>query len=127
MRRKMFQLGFIVCVCLLAVAACNKSDDSNTGGSSSGTGGGGTTTPNTVTISSSAFGPSSLSVQVGTVVTWKNNDAIPHTATSNNGTTFNTGNIAPGGSATYTATTAGTFPYHCEVHPGMTATLIVTP
>lgn len=126
MKNKVFQLALVSCM-FLAVAGCSKSNDTTAGGSSTSSGSGGTTTPNTITISGSAFGPSSLSVKVGTVVTWKNNDAIAHTATSNNGTTFNTGNIAPGGSASYTTTTAGSFPYHCEIHPGMTATLVVTP
>jgi len=72
-----------------------------------------------------AFSPLSLSVKVGTTVTWKNNDGIAHTVTSNDGTSFN-GNLAAGGSFSYTTKTVGTFDYHCTIHPGMTGTLIVT-
>jgi plastocyanin len=46
--------------------------------------------------------------------------------------TFNAGAGAPGnigdtttGSATATFTTAGTFNYHCSIHPYMTGTVIV--
>ena len=85
-------------------------------------------TGNTITISGMTYSPSSKTVAKGTVVTWKNNDGNSHTATSNDGTTFNTGDIAPGSSVTYTANTAGTFAYHCLIHGvTMNGTLIVTP
>jgi plastocyanin len=114
-----------ITIVFLAIS-CSKSG-SNTSGTTSGTGGGTGTDPNTITITGMTFSPSTLTVKSGTVVTWKNNDAMTHTATSDNGTTFNTGNIAPGTSASYTTSATGTFPYHCSIHPGMTATLVVTP
>jgi plastocyanin len=100
---------------------CSKSDSGYNNGGSTGTG-------NTININGMTFSPASKTVPKGTVVTWKNNDSNTHTATSNDGTTFDTGNIAAGGSATYTANTAGTFNYHCTIHGlGMSGTLIVTP
>lgn len=90
-------------------------------------GGGGGAAPGTVTIANMAFGPSSLSVKVGTTVTWKNNDGYAHTVTSDDGTSFNSGNLAGGASFSYKTITAGTFNYHCSIHSGMTGTLIVTP
>jgi plastocyanin len=105
--------------------SCSKSDSIDYGGNNN-TGGGGATTSNTINISSTSFSLSSLSVKLGTTVTWKNNVNVVHTATSNNGTTFYTGDIAAGASATYTTNTTGTFAYHCNYHSGMTGTLIVT-
>ena len=82
-------------------------------------------TESTVTIADFAFGPAELSVAAGTTVTFVNNDSAPHTATADDGS-FDTGEIPPGESATVTLDTAGTFAYHCEIHPSMTATLTVT-
>jgi plastocyanin len=118
-------LAFGAIIVLFIALSCNKSS-SNSYGTTNGSGGTGTD-PNTISISGMSFSPSTLTVKSGTVVTWKNNDAMTHTATSDNGTTFNTGNIAAGSSASYTTSATGTFPYHCSIHPGMTATLVVTP
>jgi MYXO-CTERM domain-containing protein len=51
---------------------------------------------------------------------------VTHTATSDTGA-WTTGNIAPGGtSAAVAFPTAGTFPYHCAIHPSMAGTVIVS-
>ena len=107
---------------MLAGVSCSKSSNTPT---SSGTGGTGVT-PGTVSIANMSFGPSSLTVKVGTTVTWKNNDGYAHTVTSDDGTSFSSGNIAGGASYSYVTKTAGTFGYHCSIHPGMTATLVIT-
>jgi plastocyanin len=111
----------IILVSLLAVAnsSCSKSSDTTTttnGGS----------VPATVNIANMVFGATSLTVKVGTTVTWKNKDSYAHTVTSNDGTTFDSGNLAGGASFTFTPATAGTYDYHCNLHSGMTGTLIVT-
>lgn len=80
--------------------------------------------PNTVVIASMAFSPANLTVTKGTVVTWQNNDNVGHTSTSDNGV-WDTGNIPSGGNTTTTFSTAGTFTYHCTVHPMMTGTITV--
>jgi len=51
-------------------------------------------------------------------------DAVTHTVTSDNAA-WDSGNIPAGGTFKFTFTTAGTFPYHCTIHPGMTGTIIV--
>jgi plastocyanin len=78
-----------------------------------------------VDIAGFAFSPGSLTVSVGDTVTWANADAQGHTATADDGS-FDTGTIAGSGSKSVTLTTAGTFAYHCKIHPSMTATLIVS-
>ncbi len=95
--------------------------------SSSTTGGGGGGRTNSVSIANMAFGPSTLIVKVGTVVTWKNNDGFAHTVTSDDGTSFNSGTIASGSTFSYTTVTVGTFDYHCNIHTGMKASLVVKP
>ena len=71
--------------------------------------------------------PPTTTVAKGTTVKWVNNDNMTHTATSDDGTTFDSGNIAAGASYSVVASKAGTFTYHCNIHPTMTATLVVNP
>jgi len=81
----------------------------------------------TVTIDNFAFAPADLSVGTGTTVTWKNQDQIDHTVTSDDGATFNSGAFAPGKTFQVVAGAPGTYTYACEIHPFMKAKLIVTP
>jgi plastocyanin len=78
----------------------------------------------TVTMESLQFQPATVTVEVGDTVTWSNADGVSHTATADDGS-FDTGTISGGASASHTFTTAGTFAYHCEVHPTMTGTVVV--
>ncbi|GAC1461407.1 MAG: hypothetical protein NVSMB8_12750 [Candidatus Limnocylindrales bacterium] len=78
-----------------------------------------------VTIGGFAFVPRSLPVLVGDTVTWRNTDATTHTATADGGA-WDTKAIAGGGSSLpVLMTAAGTFSYHCAIHPGMTGTIVV--
>jgi plastocyanin len=93
-----------------------------------GGGGGADVTINIVSMTGpNFFSPSPTTVTVGQKVAWKNTDTITHTATAIGGE-FDTGNLAPGAtSAAITMGTAGTFPYHCTIHTGMTGSLTVNP
>jgi Copper binding proteins, plastocyanin/azurin family len=75
---------------------------------------------------SMSYSPSSAGAQVGQKVIWRNQDSQAHTATADGGA-FSTGLISPGGQASVTMTSAGSFPYHCQVHPTMTGNLSVSP
>lgn len=82
---------------------------------------------NAVNIAQFAFSPASLTVKVGTTVTWTNNDGEPHTVTStNNDGPLKSPAMKTGDTYTFTFTTAGTFNYLCTIHPFMTATVVVT-
>lgn len=75
---------------------------------------------------SSSFSPNPATVAAGQKVSWRNADSIAHTATADNGA-FNTGNIGPGAtSGVITMAAAGSFNYHCAIHPTMVGTLNVT-
>jgi len=65
-----------------------------------------------------------VSVAVGGSVTWVNNDNVTHTSTANNAS-WNSGSIAPGSQFTTTFATAGSYTYHCAIHPGMVGTINV--
>ena len=77
-----------------------------------------------VAISGFAFVPASLTITVGTSVTWTNNDSAPHTVTGNDGS-WGSNELAKGDSFTFKFTKAGTFAYHCGVHASMVGTIIV--
>jgi plastocyanin len=97
-----------------------------------------------VNIQDFSFSPAAVSVKVGTTVQWTNRGPSAHTTTSDGGV-WNSGNLAgptstggyaggasPGGTFSFKFTTAGTFPYHCSLHPpsvypGFTGTVTVTP
>jgi plastocyanin len=76
-----------------------------------------------VSIVNFSFSPASLTVSVGTKVTWTNNDSTTHTVTDDHGA-FNQ-SLPPGQTFTFTFTKAGTYTYHCNIHRSMTATIIV--
>ena len=72
------------------------------------------------------FSPKPIQVTVGSTVSWTNATAPVHTATSDTGA-WDTGNIAPGAtSSAISFPTAGTFAYHCAIHPSMTGSVVVS-
>jgi len=71
------------------------------------------------------FSPGTLTIKAGTTVIWKNMSSAPHTVTTDDGQTADSGTVSTGGTFSFKFTTAGTFPYHCNYHPYMRATIIV--
>ena len=78
-----------------------------------------------ITIANFKFSPGTLTVKPGSRVTVSNHDSAAHTATADDGQSFDTGDISDGASATFSVAKAGTYSYHCAVHPFMKATLVV--
>jgi plastocyanin len=77
----------------------------------------------TVTIDNFTFAPAELTVKVGTTVTWKNHDDIPHTIVSAG--KFRSKALDTDDSYSFTFTTAGAYAYFCSLHPHMTGTIKV--
>jgi plastocyanin len=75
-------------------------------------------------LGTAAFMPDQLNVAVGETVTWTNTDSVAHTSTSD-AAGWDSGIVAPGGHFSSTFQTAGTFSYHCAIHPGMVGTVVV--
>lgn len=75
-----------------------------------------------VSMRNMKFNPQTLKVKKGAVVEWKNDDLVPHTATS---ASFDSGSLGPGKSWRHTFTKAGQFSYVCTFHPMMTGVVIV--
>jgi plastocyanin len=78
----------------------------------------------TARMKGQAYIPSTLTVDAGTTVTWKNLDALIHTVTAVD-KSFNSGVIAADGSYSHTFAKAGTYPIFCVAHPFMKATVVV--
>ena len=72
------------------------------------------------------FDPATLTIKKGTQVVWTNMSDAPHTVTSDNGTFNTSSNLAEKQTFMFTFSTAGTFTYHCNIHPYMKATITVT-
>jgi len=79
---------------------------------------------NAVKIDNFVFGPQTITVPVGTTVTWTNGDDIPHTAVSTDGV-FKSKVMDTDEKFSYTFTKAGTYSYFCSIHPKMTGQVVV--
>jgi plastocyanin len=134
--------GVALAGALLALAGCS---DSGGGGGSTATtmpsmtsatasssasasaSSGTSTAANQVVIKNFAFTPATLTVRAGATVTVMNQDSTAHTLTATGAKEFDTGSIAPGKSATFTAPAkAGSYSYSCTIHPFMKGSLTVS-
>jgi plastocyanin len=79
-----------------------------------------------ILIDNYQFSPSSQTVPAGTTVTWINKDSDVHTVTAD-GTPppFKSPGLDTDDKFAFTFTNAGTYSYHCSLHPHMTGKIIV--
>lgn len=72
------------------------------------------------------YSPSTIKVVIGvnSTVTWVNQDTAIHTVTATD-KSFDSGDIKPGASFTFTFTTPGTYTYGCIYHAWMKGTVVV--
>jgi plastocyanin len=79
-----------------------------------------------VKIDNFSFGPATLTVPVGTSVTWTNRDDIPHTVVSTDDPKiFKSKVLDTDEKFSFTFSKAGTYPYFCSLHPKMTGKVVV--
>jgi plastocyanin len=136
--------AFAAAVVTVLVASCGSSA-TGPGGIVQQPGGGGMNgSVADVTIRDFMYSPASITVKVGTTLRWTNNGPSAHTTTSDMGA-WDSGMLdapvsgggyggggAAGGTFQFTFTQAGTYGYHCTIHPpsaypGFTGTVTVTP
>ena len=79
-----------------------------------------------VEIHNMKYNPQTLTVAVGTTVTWVNEDPSPHTVTDK-GKVFRSAALDTKDSFSYTFATPGEFTYFCTLHPMMVGKIIVKP
>ena len=77
-----------------------------------------------VKVDNFSFGPATLTVAVGTTVTWTNRDDIPHTIVSTD-KVFKSKVLDTDEKFSFTFSKAGTYPYFCSIHPKMTGSVVV--
>ena len=107
---------------VLALVGCSGSGGSTTTPATGGSSSGSAATAPTVVEKNFAFEPATLDVKVGDTVTFKNEDSAPHNVNIDG---KDLGSQDPGASVTWTAATAGSFPYTCTIHPSMAGEIVV--
>jgi plastocyanin len=78
----------------------------------------------TISIDNFAFSQASVTVPVGTKVTWVNHDDMLHTV-ADEGKSFKSDPLDNGDSFSHTFDKPGTYKYFCSLHPHMTGTIVV--
>ena len=111
----------------LIVSGCGRSSSPTTPTPGSGSGSGTADNPITVFITNSVYSPNPLTVKAGQFVNFKNNDAILHSATFDNGM-YESGDIPPFSAhdVPVAMTATGAFAFHCRMH-GEKGSIVVTP
>jgi len=67
-----------------------------------------------------------INAKVGDVITWTNGDSVPHKVALDDGSCQMSSNIPGGASKGLVFSVAGTFPFHCAVHPSMKGTITIS-
>lgn len=78
-----------------------------------------------VGIGFAAFSPTGVQVVTGEQVTWTNGSVRPHDVAADDGS-FDSGRMPPGAAFTQRFEIAGSFAFHCSLHPGMTGRVVVS-
>jgi len=117
----LFAIASMVAIAPGAFAAHHEATVTNAPGSS---------VPGCEETADGCFIPSPVTINVGGIVTWENNDTAAHTATGGSATegpsgVFDSSLIMAGSSFSHTFEDAGTFDYFCMVHPWMVGAVIV--
>jgi plastocyanin len=117
-----FSIGFVILVTILTISnSCTKDSMYGMGNNNGSSGSPG---KSEVWIEGMAFNPSVITVAAGTTITWTNKASIAHTVTSDTGL-FDSGDIGSNGTFSFKFATAGSYLYHCAIHPSMTAKVVV--
>lgn len=107
----------IPCVFLLAAAALACSEE-DIGGIQPGT--------VFAVARDNLFQPDTVNVGVGLPVRWTNEGTVYHTVVSDSAL-WSSDSLAPNWWFELRFDSAGTYPYHCALHSGMTGTVVVSP
>lgn len=130
MNRSMLTLctALVLCASACGGGGASTAPVTSTGGNNSGGNTGGQPVPDNTVIAraADAFDPSSLTVAVGTTVSFTF-ESTAHNVTfaAVNGRPADIAGLNANTTITRTFATAGTFPYQCTIHAGMSGTIIV--
>jgi plastocyanin len=112
----------VTAVLLIGVfaASCGGTSGTTTTAGGTATTGGGVG----VVMKNLAFDPATVTIKAGQSVIWTNLDSMNHTVVADNGE-FKSGNLAQKDTFTFKFDKAGSYPFHCGIHPSMTGTVVV--
>jgi plastocyanin len=79
-----------------------------------------------VAIKNFSFNPATVAAKVNQKITWTNGDDTAHTVTFDDSSVTSSGNVNPTFSFDATIAKAGTYTYHCKIHPTMQGTVTVS-
>jgi plastocyanin len=108
MNKNLLFVGVLLVLGVVAVSGCTTQYSSNT-----------------ITIQNTAFYPTTLTVKLGTTVTWINKDNETQDIVSNTGI-FDSGNLKTNQSYNYTFNQSGSYPFHSTINANLTGTIIVS-
>ena len=63
---------------------------------------------------------------VGDVITWTNADAVPHKVGLDDGSCTMSANITGDAPQSLIFNVAGSYPFHCTIHPAMKGTIVIS-
>jgi plastocyanin len=110
-RKILYAMLTILFVTVLSLA-CSKSSTNST------------PTTSTISIKNTGYSNASLQVVKGSTVMWRNDDAVAHTVTADNGS-FDSGDIMAGATYSFSFASTGTFTYHDKHNAMATGTIVV--
>ena len=125
-RNTLARLRRLAPLLMLAAAGCGGS-----GGSATPTIPGTPGTPGTpvvttsVSMQNNAFNPTAIQVSPGATVTFTNSDGYNHTVTFSSAAITSLDAFPSGAKTIAMPTAAGTYPYRCTIHNGMTGSVVV--
>jgi plastocyanin len=122
---RMFYRPALLVAALGMLASCsNSSTTPSNPGSSGNPNIASVTVPASDAYGQTLFDPHGVNIPVGGQVQFNNSDSIEHHPTADDGSWD--GDLgANGGAFSKTFTTAGTYTYHCSIHPNMTGSIVV--
>jgi plastocyanin len=134
LRRLSVSALILALVAVLAVAGCGSQGSGTV--TTAGAGGGGTTSGSTgagvpsgattVAMKNIAFVPPEVTIKVGQIVAWVNEDSVQHDVVASDGS-FRSPLLDKNRMFTFTFTNAGSFAYYCAIRPQMKGTVTVEP
>jgi plastocyanin len=123
---RMLSIGMFLAT-FVAVSACGSNGANGLGATPTAP----TVPPRQVTVDVAeingpySFYPSPVMVQADQTVVWRNDDTVTHHVVFDTGS-IDTGTLAPGTLSQPMAIRAGTWSYHCSIHPTMVGSVTIT-
>jgi plastocyanin len=128
MNRRLYLTAGLATVCLAACGGGTSPGSGTPPAASVGVAGANLGTP-TIKIAATGqltFDPAMTTAHVGDIIQWSNTGSVEHTITFDSQSSLSDPSLDPGGIWEAKFTTAGTYQYHCSIHPNMVGTIVVS-